>query len=79
MFPWMLFSGFPARRSESWKATVDEVIRLSPEHVSAYSLMFEERSRFSAMLEAGEIMDAGEDVSSRDVPVFGRGYVQCRV
>ena len=44
---------------------MDEVIRLSPEHVSAYSLMFEERSRFSAMLEAGEIMDAGEDVSSR--------------
>ena len=33
--------------------------------MSAYSLMFEERSRFSAMLEAGEIMDAGEDVSSR--------------
>lgn len=57
--------GLPGQTFESWKATVDEVIRLSPEHVSAYSLMFEERSRFSAMLEAGEIMDVGEDVSSR--------------
>lgn len=59
-----LMFGLPGQTLESWKRTVDEALSLRPEHLSAYSLMFEERSRFTEMLEDGAIEEAAEGLSS---------------
>ena len=37
-----LMYGIPGQTADSWRATLDEALRLSPTHISAYSLILEE-------------------------------------
>lgn len=53
-----LMSALPGQNMESWRDTLHRVCRLSPEHISAYSLIIEEGTPF---FEA-----YGEDVRRRD-------------
>lgn len=55
--------GLPGQTMESWKETVHQIIDMYPEHISAYSLTFEERTRFSKMLKKGEITEIEESLS----------------
>ena len=41
-----LMSALPGQTVESWKQTMDQVIALNPEHISAYSLIIEEGTPF---------------------------------
>lgn len=41
-----LMSALPGQTVDSWKETLKKVLRLSPEHISAYSLMIEEATPF---------------------------------
>ncbi len=58
-----LIFGLPSQSYESWKYSVDSALGFKPQHISAYSLTFEERTRFSHLLRAGEIAEADEDLS----------------
>ncbi len=58
-----LIFGLPGQTLESLKDTLDKFIALRPEHISAYSLMYEERSAIIKMLERGSIMETPEDIS----------------
>ncbi len=42
-----LMSGLPYQTLESWKSTLKNVVRLKPEHISAYSLIIEEGTEFA--------------------------------
>ena len=55
--------GLPGQTMKSWKETVHQIIDMYPEHISAYSLTFEERTRFSKMLKNGEITEMEESLS----------------
>lgn len=44
-----LISAIPNQTIESWKSTVDKVLELKPEHISAYSLIVEEGTPFEKM------------------------------
>ncbi len=59
-----LIFGLPTQSLESWETSVKEIISWIPEHISAYSLSIEERTRFSKMLSDGEISVTPDVIAS---------------
>lgn len=60
-----LIFGLPGQTPESWERTVRRVAELRPEHVSAYSLMWEEGTALSVMRRQGRVKEAPEGWSLR--------------
>ncbi len=58
-----LMFGLPGQTLESLSRTVDRILQLRPEHISAYSLMYEERTALTRMRDAGELEEADDDCS----------------
>lgn len=48
-----LISAIPHQTLDSWKRTVDAVVQLNPEHISAYSLIVEEGTPFEKLYGEG--------------------------
>ena len=58
-----LMFGFPSQTLEAWKCDVQKVLTLPVQHISAYSLMYEEGTRLQKMLDAGDIAELDEEIS----------------
>lgn len=58
-----LMFGFPNEHLEQWTDDIDQAIGLGVEHISAYSLMYEEGTRLYKLLEAGKINEIDEETS----------------
>lgn len=58
-----LMFGFPGQSLEEWKADVDRAISLGVQHVSAYSLMYEEGTALERMLSRGEVEEISDELS----------------
>ena len=58
-----LMFGFPGQTLDGWKADVDRAISLGVQHLSAYSLMYEEGTRLYSMLEHGDVSEIDEELS----------------
>lgn len=58
-----LMFGFPAQALEAWKCDVQKALSLPVQHISAYSLMYEEGTRLRKMLDAGDIAELDEEIS----------------
>lgn len=58
-----LMFGFPGQTIDEWRGDLDRALALRPEHLSAYSLMYEEGTPLYGMRERGEIDEIGEEVS----------------
>ena len=58
-----LMYGFPNQTAEQWQYDIDEVIKLGVEHVSAYSLLYEEGTPLYRLLEKHEIKENDEELS----------------
>jgi oxygen-independent coproporphyrinogen-3 oxidase len=54
-----VMSALPGQTMESWEDTLEKVIALEPEHISAYSLILEEGTRFYHWYQEGKF-DSGE-------------------
>lgn len=52
----------PGHRPTSWRATLDRVLDLQPEHLSAYNLAFEQETLFSRWLAEGKIRPLDEEL-----------------
>ena len=52
---------FQGQTLEDWKETLERVVYLVPDHISAYSLIIEEGPRFFKMYEEGSLTDYDED------------------
>lgn len=50
-----LMFGIPGQTVDSWRKTVGEIIRLNPQHLSAYSLMLEEGTPLTVLYGQGKI------------------------
>lgn len=59
-----LIYGIPGQNIEIWKNNVDTAISLSVQHISAYSLMYEDGTRLSVMRLLGKITEVDDDVAS---------------
>ena len=60
-----LMFGFPDETLKDWENDIREAIRLGVEHISAYSLMYEEGTRLYRLLEQGKIKEIDEEVSCK--------------
>lgn len=58
-----LMFGFPGQTCDSWKEDVIRAISLDIQHISAYSLMYEEGTRLYRMLKENMIKEIDEEVS----------------
>lgn len=58
-----LMFGFPGENIEQWASDIQEVISLKVEHISAYSLMYEEGTSLYRLLEQGKIEEIDEEMS----------------
>lgn len=56
-----IMSGIPEQTLKSYKDTLDRVVALKPQHISAYSLIVEPDTAFYKMQECGELKIADED------------------
>ena len=58
-----LMFGFPGETLEEWKTDIEKALELQVEHISAYSLMFEEGTPLHRMLEQGKVKEPDEELS----------------
>ena len=56
-----LISAIPGQTVESWRRTLEQVMALSPEHISAYSLIIEEGTPFYEDNKLEELLPSEED------------------
>lgn len=56
-----LIFGTPGETLESWRASLEDALAGNPDHVSAYSLIVEEGTRFAARVHRGELPMTDED------------------
>ena len=59
-----LMYGIPAQTTQSWRETLKKALKLSPEHISLYSLTVEEGTSFHKMHQAGELTLPGNDIEA---------------
>lgn len=58
-----LMFGFPNETLENWTSDIEEALKLNVEHISAYSLMYEEGTPLYRMLKEGKAKEINEDLS----------------
>lgn len=58
-----LMFGLPTQSLESLAETLDGFIDMQPQHISAYSLTYEERTALWRLRDAGKIQEADEELS----------------
>lgn len=60
-----LIFGFPNETLEDWKNDINQALSLNVQHISAYSLMYEEGTKLYYLLEKGKIKPISEELSLR--------------
>ncbi len=58
-----LMYGFPDETLDEWIADIDTAISLGVQHISAYSLMYEEGTPLYSLLQRGDIHEIDEELS----------------
>lgn len=58
-----LMFGFPGETADEWRNDISHALNLDVEHISAYSLMFEEGTPLYDMLAEGKVQEIDEDAS----------------
>lgn len=60
-----LMFGFPDESLSDWQSDIDEALSLGVQHISAYSLMYEEGTPLFRLLNDGKIREINEETSLR--------------
>lgn len=58
-----LMFGLPGQTLESWSKSISEVLTLMPEHISAYSLMWEENTALTKMRNRGRVRECDDNIN----------------
>ncbi len=56
-----LMYGLPAQTLDSWRYSIDAILRLRPQHISAYNLSIEPGTPLDALVQAGKLTPADDD------------------
>jgi len=59
-----LMYGLPGQTLDKWEKNLDQAIALDIQHISAYHLIYEEKTRMHSLLKAGKIKPVDEEVST---------------
>ena len=54
--------GFPNETLEEWEEDIERLLALDVEHISAYSLMYEEGTPLYRLLQAGKVKDMDDEL-----------------
>ncbi len=60
-----LIYGLPGQTLDSWRRSLEGVLALRPDHLSAYLLSYEPRTRLGVMLAKGLVEEASEETASQ--------------
>ena len=60
-----LIFGFPEEGIKTWKADIRQALQIAPEHISAYSLTYEEGTPLFKMLKEGKAEETDDDTYLR--------------
>lgn len=60
-----LMFGIPGQSLESWIKSAEGAIALHPEHISCYSLMYEEGTALTLLRDQGRVVEADEELSAK--------------
>ena len=60
-----LMFALPNQTMDDWQETLEKVIKLNPQHISAYSLIIEEGTPFKKMYDEGKIKPADEETDRK--------------
>lgn len=55
-----LIYGLPGQTPEGWRKSLDTLLDMRPEHISAYLLSYEPRTRLGVMLSKGKVEEASD-------------------
>lgn len=67
-----LIYGLPGQSVDSWKRSLEGVLALRPDHLSAYLLSYEPRTRLGVMLSRGKVREADEETVSEMYEILCR-------
>ncbi len=56
-----LMYGLPTQTMESWIYSIEEIIKLKPQHISAYNLSVEEGTKLNTMIDKGELTPCDDE------------------
>lgn len=56
-----LMYGLPTQTLESWAYSIDQLLQLRPQHISAYNLSVEEGTRLYQLVQQGQLTPADDD------------------
>ncbi len=73
-----LMSALPGQTKESWERTLSRVAELEPEHISAYSLIIEEGTKFYELYGQGAQQEPGPGQELPDEDTDRRMYYRTR-
>lgn len=59
-----LMYGLPGQTMEIWEQNLDQALSLDIQHISAYHLIYEEKTRMHSLLKAGKIQPVNETTST---------------
>lgn len=60
-----LIFGLPGQTLEMWEADVAKAIELRPEHISAYSLMYEHGTALTVLRDSGRVKEIEDEISEK--------------
>lgn len=60
-----LMFGLPGQTIEAWKRDLQTAMELRPEHISAYSLMYEEGTALTSLRDSGRLKEASEEQTEK--------------
>lgn len=79
-----LMYGLPTQTMESWNYSIDELLKLRPQHISAYNLSVEEGTRLYNLVEKGELSPCDDETCVSMAALLreklhAAGYVQYEI
>jgi coproporphyrinogen III oxidase-like Fe-S oxidoreductase len=59
-----LIYGTPGESIDDWRRSLEQVIALAPDHVSAYALIVEDGTKLARQIRRGEVAQPDEDLQA---------------
>lgn len=59
-----LIYGAPGESLDDWRASLEEAIRLAPDHISAYALIIEDGTKLARQIRRGEVVAPDDDLQA---------------
>jgi oxygen-independent coproporphyrinogen-3 oxidase len=65
-----LIYSIPGQENEAWKSNLAQAIKLSPEHISSYSLSIEEHTAFGRWQRSGKLKAMDEEIAAQQFEIL---------